>query len=110
MYIETAYQFIEYLRVIKNASEHTIRNYVIDLNTLKQYIETQILKTPPDDISDKICHQSTYQERWQGKDTIPLNSLTKQSLRGFLAYLHEEKYNKRTIARKISSLRTFFKH
>jgi integrase/recombinase XerC len=111
-FIEAANQILEQLKVVKNASEHTIRNYAIDLNTLKQYIESHILKNvSPDDIPDKISYQCSYKERWNGKDNIiALNLITKQSIRGFLAYLHEQGSNKRTVARKVSSLRTFFKY
>ncbi len=31
-FIPAAYKFLEHLRVVKDASEHTIRNYAIDLN------------------------------------------------------------------------------
>ncbi len=109
MFIPTAYHFLEHLRVVKNSSDHTIRNYTIDLNALKQYLELQ-QKISPEDIPDKICYRSSYQERWAGRDDqIPLASISKQTIRGFLAHLHEQQTNKRTIVRRLSSLRTFFK-
>lgn len=111
MFIPTAYSFLEHLRVIKDASEHTIRNYAIDLNAFKSYLEKELLTShKPEDLPEKICYYSSYQDRWKGKDAvIPLASLTKQQIRGFLANLSAKHSNKRTIVRRLSSLRTFFK-
>lgn len=111
MFIQAAYQFLEHLKVVKNASEHTIRNYAIDLNALKNYLEKELAKNcKPSDIPDKISHISSYQERWTGKDDlIPLNGINRKTIRGFLANLNIHHSNKRTIVRKLSSLRTFFK-
>src|SRR5271168_3590722 len=102
MFIATAYQFLEYLRSVKNASEHTIRNYAIDLNALKNFLEIDLLKDcKPEDIPDKISYSSLYQDRWQGKDKIlSLQAITKKHLSGFLANLNSKNSNKRTIVRR----------
>ena len=112
MFIETAYSFLQHLRIVKNASEHTIRNYCIDLNALKSFLEAHQLKScKPEDLADKICYQSSYKDRWQGKDNIlPLANIDKQVIRHFLAHLNEQSQNKRTIVRRLSSIRTFFKY
>lgn len=112
MYIPACYRFLEHLRVVKNASEHTIRNYSIDLNALKHYLEDELLKiSKPEERPDKICYVSSYQDRWKGKDSlIPLDIINKKTIRGFLAHLSEHHSNKRTIVRRLSSLRTFFKY
>ncbi|MGC1878263.1 MAG: site-specific integrase [Rhabdochlamydiaceae bacterium] len=36
-YAEGASQFLNYLRVVKNASEHTLRNYGLDLQSFKAF-------------------------------------------------------------------------
>ena len=112
MFIQTAYRFLEHLRVVKNASEHTIRNYTIDLNALKNFLEKELLKDcKPEDMPDKICYSSSYQDRWKGKDDIlPIQTIDKKVIRNFLANLNAEHSNKRTIVRRLSSLRTFFKY
>lgn len=110
MFIAAAYRFLEHLRVVKNASEHTIRNYAIDLNALKAYLEREF-GCKSDDLPDKICHMSHYKDRFKGKDhCLPLDNINKKTIRGFLANLHEQKSNRRTIVRRLSSLRTFFKY
>jgi len=112
MYIRTAYLFLDHLKVIKNASEHTIRNYAIDLNALKLYIEEDVLKdVKSEDLPGKIQYDASYEERWKGKDDlIPIESITKKTIRGFLAKLSSKQQNKRTVVRRLSSLRSFFKY
>lgn len=112
MFISAAYQFLEHLRVVKNASEHTIRNYSIDLNALKNFLEKEQLgNCMPESLPDKISHINHYNDRWKGKDDlILLESINKKTIRGFLANLNEKQANKRTIVRRLSSLRTFFKY
>lgn len=112
MYIETAYRFLEHLKVVKNASEHTIRNYSIDLNALKAFIEKQLhAHVHPDEYPEKISHNSTYADRWKGKDAlISLSAIDKKLIRGFLADLNAKNSNKKTIVRRLSSIRTFFKY
>ncbi|MCB1135383.1 MAG: tyrosine recombinase XerC [Chlamydiia bacterium] len=112
MYIEAAYRFLEHLRVVKDASEHTVRNYCIDLNSLKIYIEQHVLKIlDPEEQAPKIRYDLGYGVRDQSKDDrIELSSITRRTIRGFLASLNAAKTNKRTIVRRLSSLRTFFKY
>lgn len=112
MYIDAAYRFLEYLKVVKNASDHTLRNYTIDLNSLKQYLEQEVIKiAKPEHLPDKISHDANYDSRWKGKDTIiPIGIIDRKCLRNFLAHLHSRQSNARTIVRRLSSLRSFFKY
>ncbi|MFH1479339.1 MAG: tyrosine recombinase XerC [Candidatus Omnitrophota bacterium] len=73
-------KFIVYLKIEKNASEHTIINYQIDLKDFNG-----ILK-------DK-----------------PLEKINHIDVRLFLAKMKERDFSKRTIARKMSSLKSFFR-
>jgi integrase/recombinase XerC len=76
-YIE---KFINYLKVEKNSSEHTITNYLVDLKVFGEFLGD--------------------------KDISSVDHLT---LRRFLADMRARNYAKRTVARKLASLRTFFK-
>jgi integrase/recombinase XerC len=78
-------KFLEYLTVIKNASPHTIRNYSIDLKLLNEY----------------LCKNTS--------SAIKLSTIDRRNIRGFLAHLTAARLNKKTIGRRLSSLRTFFK-
>lgn len=84
--------FLEHLRVIKNASEHTIRNYGIDLRNFQEYLEYHF--------SSKKKEISFF----------ALSTIDRKMIRGFLSWLHMHGKNRRTIARRLSSLRSFFKY
>ncbi|MDP2912858.1 MAG: tyrosine recombinase XerC [Candidatus Omnitrophota bacterium] len=73
-------KFMNYLKIEKNASKHTIINYGIDLGSFSVFLGKA-------DVAD-IDHLS---------------------LRRFLAEMRSRDYSKRTIARKLASLRSFFK-
>jgi integrase/recombinase XerC len=76
--------FLRYLRVERQLSPHTLRNYRLDL--------TQFLE---------FCAGH--------RDGLSLAQVTYQDLRPFLAQALQ-KNRKTTVARKLSSLRTFFKY
>lgn len=79
--------FLEYLRVIKDASPHTLRNYAIDLSAFLEFlVHTKKILLPE----------------------LSLESVGRADIRFFLAKLHEEGKSKKTTARKMSSLRSFF--
>lgn len=82
---ETKEHFLEYLKIIKDASIHTIRNYSIDLTTLEKFIE-------------------------ENHEDIPIQNIDRKTIRNFLAQQTALKQNKKTIARRLSTLRSFFKY
>lgn len=75
--------FLEYLEIEKNYSSHTIESYRTDLNALQQYARTEEVQSPQD--------------------------IDKYVIRGFLAHLFDAGFSKTSIARKIASVRSFFK-
>jgi integrase/recombinase XerC len=78
-------RFLQYLHVERGASPHTIKSYREDLETLLDYL-----------LDDK------------GRCPDP-GSLTAVELRGYLSALHDADYAKTSIARKLASLRSFFR-
>ncbi len=77
--------FLQVLQVVKNYSIHTLRNYRMDLEQFKFFVDT------------------FYQENiWM------LASLHKKIFRAYLAELSQKNVKKRTVLRKLSSLRSFF--
>lgn len=78
-------RFLKYLRVERNASELTTKSYGEDLEALIEYLTDSRGSVPaPDDIG-----------------TV--------ELRGYIAALHEAGYAKTTIARRLASMRSFFR-
>ena len=78
-------QFLRYLRVERNASDHTLKSYREDLIALADYLSDDEDRCPPP------------------RDVSMLD------LRGYVAALHEAGYAKTTIARRLASLRSFFR-
>lgn len=110
MFIEAAYKFLDHIKVVKNGSIHTVRNYAIDLNALKDFMERTIIKLSPDRAIEKIRYDKSLDDRVKAFDTLlTLDSLDKRAIRHFIASLKDLNANKRSMVRKISSLRSFFK-
>lgn len=105
--LQAAYQFLEYLRSIKNVSDHTVRGYAIDLNSLKQFIEEKVIACPPEQRVAGISHR---RRSIPQSNSFPLTIIDRKLLRYFLAHLAESKVSRRTVVRRLSALRTFFKY
>ncbi len=77
--------FEEYLRHEKNASEHTLTNYLNDLRQFQEFLGA----------------------RKHGQDDV--KSIDHRVIRHFLSFLHQRRYKKSSIGRKVASLRAFFR-
>jgi integrase/recombinase XerC len=75
--------FIAFLQVERNASPHTIRNYAEDIAQFLQFLEEQQVIFPAE-----------------------MNYL---AVRHFLAFLQQQNYERRTVARKLSAIRSFLR-
>ena len=73
-------KFLSYLEIEKNYSPHTLLNYKIDLKEFCQFLEN-----------------------------LPIEKVDYLVLRRYLARIREKQHKPRTVARKLSSLRSFFK-
>jgi integrase/recombinase XerC len=78
--------FLRYLRVERNASELTLKSYGEDLAALEAYLT----------------------EACGGQCPAP-GEISTVLLRGYVAHLHSQGYSKATIARRLASLRSFFR-
>ncbi len=76
-------EFLEYLRHERNASAHTIAGYRRDLSQFSDYL---------------------------GEKEIPLRQADNIHIRGFMAYLHERRLKKSTLARKLAAVRSFYQY
>ena len=80
MFSQVAYKFLEHFRVIKNASSHTLRNYAIDINSLKEYLEQEVVKCKPAETPGKIRYEEFYDRRWKENDsTLSFPNIRKTS-------------------------------
>ncbi len=80
-----ATRFLRFLQVERNAAELTIKSYREDLTALEGYL------------------QQAYGRMPEPAEITPLD------LRGYVSALHEAGYAKTSVARRLASLRTFFK-
>lgn len=69
----------------RNASEHTVRGYATDIAQFLEFLESEELGTNPADLDSR-------------------------TMRRYLARLQRQGISKRSVARKLSSLRGFFKY
>ena len=79
-------KFLEYLYSVKNSSPHTISNYGKDLQQFLAYL------TPPE------------------SEPPALASIDHKLIREFVGHLHDQSLEKSSIARKLATLRSFFKY
>ncbi len=80
-------RFLRYLEVERNASPLTLKSYREDLTALEGYLD------------------ETY-----GGSAPEAGTISTIDLRGYLSRMHETGYAKSTIARRLASMRSFFKH
>jgi len=110
MYIEACYRFLEHFRVVKNASDHSVRGYATDLNSFKEYLESQLhVGAKKDDLPEKIDYHQPYRKS-ERDNLLKLELIDRRMIRGFLARLNMDEKSKRTSARRLSTLRSFFKY
>ncbi|HLA83516.1 MAG TPA: tyrosine recombinase XerC [Thermoguttaceae bacterium] len=79
-------RFLQYLRVERNASDLTTKSYGEDLEALIEYLDES-----------------------HGGQSPPPGQVSVADLRGYVAALHEAGYAKTTIARRLASMRSFFR-
>ena len=78
-------KYLGYLRAVRNSSPHTVLNYGKDLERFAAYL------SPP------------------GVETPAVTAVSHQVIREYVGHLHSQGLEKSSIARKLASLRSFFK-
>jgi len=78
-------KFIHYLRYERNASPGTIREYRRDIRQFQEFL------TPP------------------GEKTMPLGEVDHHVVREYVNWMYDRRLEKASVARRLSSVRTFFK-
>ena len=110
-------EFLSYLSFEKHFSEHTAKCYGADLNQFSQYL---VGDSGPDGSTDGPVEFVTIEPEYEGGATALatqtktrvdklLLSVQTDSVRGYLAFLNQHQYSKSTVARKLATLRSFYK-
>ena len=76
-------EFLDFIEKQKNYSKHTNINYEIDINEFREYLI---------------------------KEHINYLDVDYEIIKGYLVYLYDKKLSRNSIARKLSSLRSFYKY
>jgi integrase/recombinase XerC len=82
-------KFIDHLMYERNVSEHTLRNYRIDLESFYEHI------APRNSAGDQA--------------NVDLKSIDVISVRGFISSLQQKNKKQSSVARRLAALRSFFK-
>jgi integrase/recombinase XerC len=106
-------QFLNYLKFEKRFSEHTAKCYGADLTQFAEFLLSGGHGSPseavasglPDGGTATAVATQTEQEVDQRLLAVDVNEA-----RSYLAYLNEKAYSKATIARKLATLRSFYKY
>ena len=118
--------FSKYLSIEKNVSEHTHRNYISDLAMFRDYVAATFgirISNFRDvipanagiqrDLSDKdmdSCLRRNDKQTETAGEEIDIKAIDNLTVRGFLGLLSKKGEKKSSIARRLSTLRTFFKY
>ena len=96
-------QFLDYLRLEKHFSEYTVKSYGADLIQFGQFLAGEI--------GQANAHPPLNVVFPETPETIDEKHIKAEPLqiREFLAYLYAQNYTKSTTARKLATLRSFYK-
>jgi len=111
----TIQKFLDYLRFERRFSEHTAKCYGADLTQFGKFLVSASDGSPPDTepISPAEHHGgSATAVATQANPKVDqlLLSAGTDVVRAYLAFLNEKQYSKATIARKLATLRSFYKY
>jgi integrase/recombinase XerC len=110
----TIQQFLDYLKFERRFSEHTAKCYGADLTQFGEFLmstsETSQIDNEQISSSDHNGDSATaVATSVQQKVDELLLSVGTDSVRAYLAFLNDKQYSKATIARKLATLRSFYK-
>jgi len=107
-------EFLGYLRFEKRFSEHTAKCYGADLNQFGEFLIGRAEQTAATGEQVSTPHEqagpatAVVTRNHIRVDQLILATQT-SDVRGYLAFLNEKQYSKSTIARKLATLRSFYK-
>ena len=102
-------QFLSYLKLEKHFSEYTVKSYGADLIQFGQFLSGEIGQAPAN--GDAATGAAPAATSKVSPEELDKRQLTCEPLtiREFLAYLYGQNYTKSTTARKLATLRSFYK-
>ncbi|MHC4175642.1 MAG: site-specific integrase, partial [Planctomycetota bacterium] len=108
-------KFLDYLKFEKRFSEHTAKCYGADLSQFSEFLigTSDAGHQPADEPISLAQHQAGPATAVATQATLKVDQLLlstqTDTVRTYLAFLNEKQYSKATIARKLATLRSFYK-
>jgi integrase/recombinase XerC len=93
-------QFLDYLKLEKHFSDYTVKSYGADLIQFGQFLAGEIGHANANQAAGAVSLEQVDEKQ------VKCEPLT---IREFLAYLYAQNYTKSTTARKLATLRSFYK-
>jgi integrase/recombinase XerC len=93
-------QFLDYLKLEKHFSDYTVKSYGADLIQFGQFLAGEIGRAPGAPEPQPLTPEQIDEKH------LRCEAMT---IREFLAYLYGQNYTKSTTARKLATLRSFYK-
>ena len=107
-------EFLNYLSFEKRFSEHTAKCYGADMSQFGEFLTTSCESSVPD--TEPVEESGSQNGTLASLATLVkprldelLVSVQVDDVRAYLALLNEKQYSKSTIARKLATLRSFYK-
>jgi len=108
------HKFLDYLKFERRFSEHTAKCYGADLTQFCEFVRGRSESDSPDAESMSLhAHDTGTATAVATQLDVKIDQLllatNTDCVRGYLAFLNERQYSKATIARKLATLRSFYK-
>ena len=101
MLLKTIYQFIDHLLIVRSYSNHTAKGYLLDLKDFCLFLEKHL------SISLSPIH---LKERSVIEQDLDISKIDKRVIRFYLDDLKKRELKKRTLARRIASIKSYYKY
>lgn len=105
-------EFLNYLRFERHFSPHTAKCYAADLHQFCGFLQDgggATIPSAPAGVGGQAPATATIAPPATGSTTRTFFSVQTDDIRRFLAFLCDQEYSKSTIARKLATLRSFYK-
>src|SRR5210317_41457 len=106
-------KFLDYLKFEKRFSEHTAKCYGADLTQFGSFLCTRSESPHHDDQSSSLSQHGAIATAVATQTHVSIDQLLLQvettSVRAYMGLLNDKQYSKATVARKLATLRSFYK-
>jgi integrase/recombinase XerC len=105
-------EFLNYLKFERRFSEHTAKCYGADMRQFVGFMlesHSSVSGVATSEFSGQINGETAVLTQTEVQHEISLTDVDINEVRAYIAYLTEKQYSKATLARKIATLRSFYK-